>query len=75
VRCFCHQLNDLLLLISLFDFFQQPIEVKPKAEEIESIEAAETKVPLMQKRLSLAIEEEPPFGVHLEKISTDRGTI
>ncbi len=49
--------------------------MKPKAEELETIEAAETKAPLMQKRLSLAIEEEPPFGVHLEKISTDRGTI
>ena len=41
------------------------------------MDPAETKVPLMahQRRFSAVMDEEPPFGVHLEKINTDRGTI
>ncbi len=42
-----------------------------------AVEPPETEAPLIKhkKRISLALEEEVPLGVHLEKINTDRGTI
>lgn len=58
----------------LFQNKSKTSSVDPQGGEMDP---AETKVPLMahQRRFSAVMDEEPPFGVHLEKINTDRGTI